>query len=319
MSRFDVTTLGEAMLRLSVPVGQHLETMKELTVHLGGAESNVCAALVALGRRCSWLSRLPDDALGRYVLRTLRAAGIDTSTVVLAKNARLGTYYVEFAAPPRPTEVVYDRAGAAITELTVDMVDWDLFLDTRVLHLTGITPALNGHCFELVLEAVRRAKARGVTISFDVNYRSKLWSPEEAKARLLTILPYVDILICGQGDAQTIFGFRGAPEEVLAALSGSTSAELIILTQSNKGAATLIDGKLVHVPAREATVLDRLGAGDAFTAGLLDGYLDGDLRLGLEQGAALSALVLTQHGDMLVTTPEEVRHVLGSATTNLNR
>ena len=105
------------MLRLSAPAGGRLETMTGLDVHLGGAESNVCAALASLGRRCSWLSRLPDNALGRYVLRTLRAANIDTSGVVLAPDARLGIYYVEFAAAPRTTEVIYDRSEAAITGL----------------------------------------------------------------------------------------------------------------------------------------------------------------------------------------------------------
>lgn len=319
MTHFDVTTLGEAMLRLSVASGHHLETMRELTVHLGGAESNVCAALASLGRRCSWVSRLPDDALGRYVLRTLRAAGIDTSAVVLAKSARLGTYYVEFATPPRATEVIYDRAGAAITELTVDKVDWDVLLDTRVLHLTGITLALGARCFELVLEAARRAKDQGVTVSFDVNYRSKLWTPEAAEEHLNAILPYVDILICGQGDAQTVFGIEGSTEEMLAALHRLTQAKHIVLTQSFEGASMLLEDKLVHVSAREVEVIDRLGAGDAFVAGVLDGYLDGDLRSGLKKGVVLSALILAQHGDILVTTPEEVRAVVARTSKVLNR
>lgn len=319
MTRFDVTTLGEAMLRLSVPPGQHLETMTGLNVHLGGAESNVCAALASLGRHCSWLSRVPTGPLGRFVLRTLKAASIDTSTVVLADDVRLGTYYVEFATLPRATEVVYDRSGAAITGLTVDEVDWDVLLDTRVLHLTGITPALGSSCFELVLEAAIRAKARGVTVSFDVNYRSKLWSPEEAEERFKTILPQADILICGQGDAHTVFGLEGSTEDILASLHNLTPAEHVVLTQSREGASMLLEGELFHVPAREVEVIDRLGAGDAFAAGVLDGYLHGDVRSGLEQGAVLSALILAQHGDMLVTTPEEIGALLGRTSSILNR
>jgi len=319
VTRFDVTTLGEAMLRLSVPTGQPLETMTGLTVHLGGAESNVCAALVSLGRRCSWLSRVPTGPHGRYVLRTLRAAGIDTSAVVLAEQARLGTYYVEFASPPRATEVIYDRSGSAITGLTVDMVNWDVLLDTRVLHLTGITPALGPGCFELVVEAAERAKARGVTVSFDVNYRSKLWAPEVAAHHLKAILPFTDILICGQGDAQTVFGLEGSAEDVLAALHKLTPAEHIVLTQSLEGASTLIDDEFVHVPARTAKMIDRLGAGDAFAAGVLDGYLEGDVRSGLDKGAVLSALMLTQHGDMLITTPEEVSAASKRTSKVLNR
>lgn len=141
MSRFDVTTLGEAVLRLSVSLGQRLETMTGLSVHLGGAESNVCAALASLGRRCSWVSRVPDGLLGHYALRSLRAAGVDTSAVVVAEQGRLGNYYVD-AAPPRATDVIYDRGGAASTGLTVDDIVWKVLSDTRVLHLTGITAFL---------------------------------------------------------------------------------------------------------------------------------------------------------------------------------
>lgn len=310
MSRFDVTTLGEAMLRLSVPVGQPLETMTGLEVHLGGAESNVCAALTALGRRCAWVSRLPDNALGRYVLRTLRAAGIDTSAVVLAEGARLGTYYALFAAPPRVTEVIYDRAGSAFTGLTADAVNWEMLLDTRLLHLTGITPALGAGCFDLVLEAAQRAKAGGVRVSFDVNYRSKLWSPEVARRHLRTILPYVDLLFCGQEDARIVFGLEGTVRDVLEALHTLTPAEQVVLTRSHEGVTMLLGGELVDVPAREVAVVDRLGAGDAFAAGVLDGYLDGDIYTGLRKGVALSALALAQRGDMLVTTPAELSAML---------
>lgn len=293
--------------------------MTGLSVHLGGAESNVCAALASLGRRCSWVSRVPDGPLGRYALRSLRAAGVDTSAVVLAEQGRLGTYYVEFAAPPRATEVVYDRSGAAFIGLTVDDIEWGTLLDTRVLHLTGITPALEKSCSELVLETAQRAQAGGVTVSFDVNYRRKLWSPKAAEAHLSAVLPYVDLLICGQEDARTVFGLEGSAEDVLTELHKLTPAEHIVLTQSQRGASTLLGGELVYAAAREVTVVDRLGAGDAFAAGLLDGYLDGDVRLGLEKGTALSALVLTQHGDMLVATPEEVDVVLKRTEARLNR
>lgn len=319
VTRFDVTSLGEAMLRLSVPAGERLETMNRLEVHLGGAESNVCAALASLGRRCSWASRLPDSALGRYVLRTLRAANIDTSAVVLAPDTRLGTYYVEFGALPRATEVIYDRENAAITGLTADDLDWDVLLDTRVLHLTGITPALGGSCAELILEAVTRAKERGVTVSFDMNYRSKLWTPEEAYAGLKALLPYVDLLICGEGDAQTVFGLKGEAHNMLSALHELTPARHIILTQSQRGAAMLLDHELVQVAGREAVMLDRLGAGDALAAGVLDGYLTGDMALGLEQGVLLSAFVLAQHGDMLVTTRKELQQGLAGQGSSLKR
>lgn len=319
MTRFEVTALGEVMLRLSTPVGQPFETTSQLTVHLGGAESNVCAALASLGRTCALFSRVPAGPSGRFVRRSLRAAEVDTSGVVLAEGARLGTYYALFAAPPRATEVIYDRSGSAFTGLTADMVDWDALLNTRVLHLTGITPALGQGPFDVVLEAARRAKALGVTVSFDVNYRRKLWTPEAARACLGALLPFVDLLICSQRDARTVFGLDGSPERVLGALQALTPAAHIVLTRSQEGAAILIDNEVVHVPAHTATVVDRLGAGDAFAAGVLDGFLDGDLREGLGRGAALSALALAQHGDMLVTSREELSALLEGGPGGLNR
>jgi len=215
--------------------------------------------------------------------------------------------------------VIYDRAGSAFAELTAERVDWSLLLDTRVLHLTGITPALGGDAFEIVLEAIERVKALGVTVSFDVNYRSKLWTSQAARARLTPLLPFVDLLICAQADARTVFGLDGPPKAVLDALHALTPAEHVVLTQAAEGASMVLGGELVHVPAREATVLDRLGAGDAFAAGMLDGLLDGDLRGGLGRGAALSALALAQHGDMLITSREELNAVLEPTPNLLKR
>ena len=314
-----MTALGEPLLRLSVPAGRLLETATALDLHLGGSESNVCAALAGLGRRTALYTRIPTGPLGRFVLRTLRAAGVDTGGVVLADGTRLGTYYTLFAAPPKATEVVYDRANSAFTGLTSEMVDWDALLDTRVLHLTGITPALSPGCSELVLEAARRAKAKGVMVSFDVNYRSKLWSPEKARETLSALLPFVNLLICGEADAQTVFGLSGGDREVLAALHDLSGAAHVVLTRSHEGAVTLREGELVRISAKEATVLDRLGAGDAFAAGVLDGFLDGDWVAGLERGAALSALVLGQQGDLLTATRGELEAVLNGSANRLNR
>lgn len=318
-----MTALGEPLLRLSVPAGGPLETATTLDLHLGGSESNVCAALAGLGRRTALYTRVPTGPLGRFVLRTLRAAGVATGGVALAGGTRLGTYYTLFAVPPRATEVVYDRADSAFTGLTVDAVRWDALLDTRVLHLTGITPALSPECSELVVEAARRAKAKGVTVSFDVNYRRKLWSPERARANLSALLPLVDLLICGEADAQTVFGLQvggsGGDREVLTALHDLSGAAHVVLTRSFEGAVALLAGELVRVPAQEATVLDRLGAGDAFAAGVLDGFLDDDWVAGLERGAALSALVLGQRGDMLTATRGELEALLNGSPSRLNR
>lgn len=318
MPSFDVTAFGETMLRLAVPSGTRLAAARRLDVHVGGAESNVLAALAGLGRRCRWVSALPDHALGRAVTHELNAHGIDTSAVRRA-GERVGVYFVEFAAAPRAAEVIYDRAGSSVSRLDVDDVDWEGLLDTRIFHTTGITAALSDGCHRIVLEACRRARERGVTVAFDVNYRGKLWSPEAAREGLGPILRHVDLLICGEGDAGTVFDLHGSPEEVLAGLHDLSGAERVVLTRSRHGSATLVGGELVKVRAREAEIVDRLGAGDAFAAGVLDGLLDGDLVEGMRRGSVLGALALGLDGDMVRTTRGELERLARGADGDIAR
>lgn len=318
MPSFEVTSFGETMLRLSVPSGHRLTTMRQLDVHAGGAETNVVGALSSLGRTCGWASALPDNDLGQFVLRELAAARIDTQAVV-RKEDRVGTYYVEFAAAPRAIQVIYDRSNSAISTLTPDDIDWAYLLDTRVLHLTGITAALSGGCYNIVLEACRRAREQNVTVSFDVNYRSKLWSAETARERLEPILQGVDLLICGEGDANTLFDLSGSPEEVLQGLQNLSSTAHIVLTRSGEGSATMVEEELVQVGAGAAEMVDRLGAGDAFSAGVIDGFLDGDLIQGMKRGTALAGLALTQHGDMVSTSRAELERLLAGGQGRLVR
>jgi 2-dehydro-3-deoxygluconokinase len=178
------------------------------------------------------------------------------------------------------------------------------------LHLTGITPALSRGCQEIVTEAVSRAKTQGLLVSFDVNYRSKLWTAAEASAVLWPLIEHVDLLICGEGDAETVFGLRGTPADILLAFKQRSEAKHIILTRSDQGSATLIDQQLVAVKARPAQVIDRLGAGDAFTAGVIDGWLDGDIVAGMHRGSILSALALAEHGDMMISDRQELEQLL---------
>ena len=306
------------MLRLSVPPGHRLTKMRQLDVHAGGAETNVLGALSALGRTCGWVSALPENDLGGFVLRELAAARIDSSAVIL-RGGRVGSYYVEFAAAPRAVQVIYDRADAAVSTLTPADVDWRYLLDTRVLHLTGITAALSRGCYEIVREACERARDQGVKASFDVNYRSKLWSAETAREKLGPILKGVDILVCGEGDAHTVFGISGRPTAVLEQLHDLSGAAHVVLTRSSAGSATLVGGELVEVTAGAAETLDRLGAGDAFTAGVIDGFLDGNLAEGMRRGTVLAALALSQHGDMVSTTRSELEGLLRGGQGRLLR
>ena len=148
------------MLRLSVPVGRPLELSSRLDMNIAGSESNVLAVLAQLGHDCSWASSLPDNALGRLVANQFRLRGIDLSGVVWRENGRIGNYFVEMVAPPRTIQVIYDRDNSCVTQMTPAQIDWDALLDTRLLHLTGITPALSEGCQAIVQEAVARATCR---------------------------------------------------------------------------------------------------------------------------------------------------------------
>jgi len=313
---YDVTTLGEIMLRLSVPAGSRLEAAAQLDVQPGGAEANLAALLARLGRRVAWLGALPANALGRLAANALRGAGVDLGGVHWCEGGRMGTYFVEFATPPRPIQVIYDRAGSCMAEFRSEQVDWLRLLDTRLLHLTGITPALSPSCRAVVETAVERARAAGVAISFDVNFRQKLWDAETAAAALAPLLRQSTVVFCGHGDAQRLFGCAGDPTAALRQLAEqplTAGAQVVVMSIGAAGALAWHKGEVLHVDAVPTAIVDRLGAGDALAAGVLHGWLDGDLPRGLRVGVVLAALALAQHGDMVLTTPEEVAALLESA------
>jgi len=316
-ARFELSTLGEMMLRLSVPAGERLETVTRLDVHPAGAESNVASLLARLGRRTCWAGALPRNPLGRRAADALRMSGVDLGGVVWREDGRMGTYYVEFGAPPRGIQVTYDRAGSCATELRPQDVDWEALLDTRLLHLTGITPALSPSCREVTLEALRRAKERGVPVSFDVNYRSRLWAESEAREALLPMIRGVEVLFCSAADAARVFGFHGDAETAAQAMLELSRAHSAVVTFGDQG-ALLWDGKAwQHEPARATQIVDRLGAGDALAAGVIHGWLQGDtspslsagLAAGLRYGVTLAALALSQLGDMVVTDRQELERL----------
>lgn len=308
--RWDVTSFGETMLRLSVPAGERLADAQTLAVEIGGAESNVLVALSRLGRRCGWISRLPEHALGDAVVRAIRADGVDVGAVRRVPGTRLGTYFLEYATQPRAIQVIYDRAGSAAAAMAPDDMDWDYLLDTRLLHITGITAALSDTCFETVKQAMRRARDSGVTVSFDVNYRAKLWTVEQAGSRLRPLIADVDILLCKSADAAALFGCHGEPREQMAALAALGRSRAVFCTYGAQGAALLEGDTFVQQPALAVTIIDRIGSGDAFAAGVLDGILDGDARDGLRRGVGLAAIALSQHGDRVLTSRPELDAVL---------
>jgi len=294
-------------------------------MELAGAESNVSVALARLGWRTGWFSRMPDHALSQAILRALRSDGVDVSSVKYVPDERLGTYFIEYASPPRATQVIYDRADSAASHMTIDDVNWDYLLDTRILHLTGITAALSDNCYALLTEAIKRAHAAEVRVSFDVNYRAKLWSAETAGEKLRPLIAQADLLLCKGADAASLFGCQGEPRQLMTQLKALTHASAVFCTFGEKGAAVLSGDEFVTQPALPVQIVDRIGSGDAFAAGVLDGCLSGDacdmptLREGLRRGVALAAIALSQFGDRVLSSRTELNAALKSERLDISR
>jgi 2-dehydro-3-deoxygluconokinase len=234
---------------------------------------------------------------------------VDLDGVVFRDEGRIGAYYVELAEAPRGVRVVYDRADSCAARMRPQEIPWERILDSRLLHLTGITPALSSSCRAITKAALSRAREAGVSVSFDVNHRRKLWTEDEAARTLEPMMRGAEILFCSARDARLLFSLGGDPDEVAARLQQRTGARRVVVSCGEEGAAARDGSEAFREPGRKVRVLDRLGAGDALAAGVIHGYLGGDFRQGLRYGVALSALALTQSGDAVVTTPEELRSI----------
>ncbi len=321
MPRFDVTTIGEGQLRYSVAAGYRLEQADHFDLHAVGTEANVTGLLARLGWRAGWISALPNSPLGRRVANQFRLAGLDLSAVSWCEGRRLATYYVEYAVPPRPTQVYFDRADTCFTNMTVADVDWDYLLDARLVHLSGLTLPLSPSVHEILQVAVTRARTAGVPVSFDMNYRRRLWPPEEARETALHMFHDVDILFCSRGDARQVFGIEGAPAEIVRQLAEMSGAAHIVVSLSSDGLIgwERSTGAFILQPAREVVILDRIGAGDAMVGGVLHGWLQGDFAKGLRYGALTAALALSQYGDQVITTAQELESLLDTNSLDIIR
>ncbi len=318
--KFDMTTLGETMVRISVRPGESLANATHADIYTGGTESNAAAALARLGMRTAWVSRLTDNAPGRRIEEDVARQGVDTSGIIWTKFDRAGAYYVEFATPPRAATVTYDRKNSAVSKLRPRDVDWKFLLNTRMLHLTGITPALSRTCLETVREAVRRARSKRVPISFDVNYRAKLWRPAAAEKTLAPLLKGLTIIIMTREDAASVFKMKGEPVEVVREIRTRLNPRVAVLTVGGQGGLVWDGKRLLSEPGYPVgEVIDRLGAGDAFTAGIIFGFLKKDLSLGLKYGMAMSAMKLGMRGDYFQAGREEVEQVIKSRGTDVRR
>lgn len=305
----DVVTFGETMVRLSPPVGYSLENAPSLDMYIGGAESNMAIAFARLGGRVGWVSRLPTNGFGQRIAHEIRAHGVDTSRVLWADHSRAGLLVIDTAPIPRGNRVLYDRARAAIAELDPAELDWDYLTGQRTLFLTGITPALGPGCRAAWLRAAKDAKSRGGRVVVDVNFRSLLWTPAQAREVLEQALPHCDLLISAVRDLHTIFGTPEEPEAAAREFAKRYGVPLVALTLGEHGALAFdsaVTGSCYRQPVYPTEPLDRIGSGDAFAAGFLTGWLAGDLQRALKLGNASAALKQTFRGDSTWATREDV-------------
>ncbi len=331
MSR--IVTLGEIMLRLSPAGCKRFVQVDNFDIIWGGGEANVAVSCANYGHEAYFVSKLPEHEIGQAAVNALRRYGVDTRFIARG-GARVGIYYCETGASMRPSKVIYDRAGSAIAEADPDDFDFDRIMEgTDWFHWSGITPAISDKAARLVRLACEAAKRRGVTVSVDLNFRKKLWTSEKAISVMRPLMKYVDVCIGNEEDAELCLGFR--PDADVE--SGSTNAEgykgifeammkefgfrYVVstlresFTASHNGwKAMIYDGKEFYQSKRYDInpIIDRVGGGDSFSAGLIHGLLTMPTQgEALEFAVAASALKHTVNGDFNLVSEDEVKALVG--------
>ena len=304
----DLVTFGEAMMRLSAPAEQRLEQARSFDVYAGGSELNVAVLAARLGVKSRWVSRLPDNPLGRMIAARATEQGVEAQ-VEWTPEGRVGLYFLESGAAVHISSVVYDRAGSAFSRIEPGSIDWtSVFAGARWYHVSGITPALSEGAAQVTAESLVAAQKAGLTVSYDVNYRSKLWSAEQARAVQEPLLEHVDILVVTQDDARLIFG-ADAPES----LARRFKLKAVAMTlRDNPCSAIVLADRTRHVtPRLTVDTVDRIGAGDAFTGGLIVSRLEKrDWDEAVRFATATAGLKHTIPGDFCLINRADVEKLL---------
>ena len=322
---FDLLSMGEIMLRLSPPDNERITRGSTFSKQAGGAELNSATGAAMLGLRCGIISKLPANDLGMYIKNNVRLSGVSDDYLVYDSDsdARLGVYYYENGAYPRKPRIVYDRKNASMNKISVEDYDERLYGAARCFHTSGITLALSPQVRETAVEMIKRFKAQGTMISFDVNFRGNLWTGAEAKACIESILPYVDIFFCSEDTARLTFLKEGDAKTIMKSfteeypISIVASTQRIVHSPKRHTFGSMIysaseDRFYEEAPYSDIEVVDRIGSGDAYISGVLYGLLakEGDYQRALEYGNAVSALKNTIPGDLLCTDLKEIEGII---------
>jgi 2-dehydro-3-deoxygluconokinase len=321
--RYDFVTVGETLLRLSPPALQRLDQARLFEPGIGGSELNVGCALARLGRTVAWVSRLPEGPLGRIVDGEARRHGVDTRFVRWIADSRLGLMFYEPGPAPRTSRVIYDRKHSAASEMAVADAPWEaLIAGSRWLHLSGITPALGPSCEALVRQLAALGAAAGRPVSYDLNYRATLTTPAAARAVLDALAPHLELLVLAERDGQHVLGFEAAGEALATAVAARYGAPVVALTrppEADTPSLLLVRGRLHVAPRYPVELVDRIGAGDSFTAGLVHGLIDGDAGLAIRLASFLAALGLATPGDINYLGPEDLARFYADRIGGLER
>ncbi len=336
-----VVTMGEIMLRLSTPGYERFVQSDNFDVCYGGGEANVAVSLANYGHESYFVTKLPTHEIGESAVNALRQFGVHTDYIARG-GERVGIYFLETGASMRPSKVIYDRAHSSISEAVVEDFDFDkVFEGATWFHWTGITPALGKKSQEVLKAALIAAKKHGVTVSVDLNYRKKLWTPDEAKACMSELMQYVDVCIGNEEDAEKCLGFKagsdvtsgklelGGYEEVFRKMKEAygfkyiaTSLRESFSASDNGWSALAFDGNEFYRSRRyEVRIVDRVGGGDSFSGGFIHGLLKyGDYKKALEFAVAASALKHTIPGDFNHVSEKEVETLVnGDASGRVQR
>ncbi len=335
--KFDLVTFGEAILRFSPVGGDRLVRADRFDCVLGGAELNVAAGAAQLGMRTAYLTKLPRNRMGEYALERIKNAGVSGDSISWDEedDARLALYYLETGAAPRKSAVVYDRRHSSFTKVETEEFAPAVEEGARLFHTCGISLALCAQSRAVARQLVESYKAQGALISFDVNYRANLWGEEEARATIEELLPLVDILFISEESCRRMFARTGEIRQILKDFSTqydirmvATTQRKVLSPQRHEFTALVYDAasdRFFTQPPYQIDVVDRIGSGDAFVAGVLSGVLKGETPdRALRYGNAMAALKSTVYGDLPCTGLAEVERLIaehdsGAAGSEMDR